>query len=95
MEFEWNEKKAVGNRDRHGVDFEEAKTVFDDPLAVIFDDEYHSVDERREIIVGHSRGDRLLLVCFVERGRAVRIISARPATPKERRDYEENTHFRP
>lgn len=73
--------------------FDEAETVFDDPLALIFDDEWHSTNEEREIIVGHSDLNRLLLVCFTERDSAVRIISAREATYKEHRDYEENASF--
>ena len=54
MEFAWNESKAATNLQKHGVSFEEAKTVFDNPLAVIFDDEIHSIDQQREIIIGHS-----------------------------------------
>lgn len=90
MDFEWDEGKADSNVLKHGVEFEEASTVFADPLAAIFDDERHSEDERREIIVGYSQSYRLLLVSFTERGGAVRIISARLASRKERRDYEEN-----
>ncbi|HAX76506.1 MAG TPA: hypothetical protein DCY88_11865 [Cyanobacteria bacterium UBA11372] len=89
MEFEWDEAKAAANLKKHGVSFEEAKTVFDNPLAVIFDDEAHSVDEKREIIIGHSQQNRLLLVSFTERPNTIRIISARLATRKEREDYEE------
>ena len=69
---------------------DEALTVFAEPLARIFDDEDHSVDERREIIIGHSVRVRLLVVCFSERGDTVRIFSARRATRRERGDYEEN-----
>jgi uncharacterized DUF497 family protein len=72
------------------VSFDEALTVFADPLARIFDDEDHSVDEQREIIIGHSVGRRLLVVCFSAREDIVRIFSARRATKRERRDYEEN-----
>lgn len=90
MEFEWDESKAAANLKKHGVSFEEAKSVFDNPLALIFDDEAHAFDERREIIIGHSRKNRLLLVCFTERPSAIRIISARLATRREREDYEEN-----
>lgn len=90
MEFEWNESKAAANIRKHGVSFEEAKTVFDNLMAVIFDDEAHSVDEQREIIVGHSRKNRLLLVSFTERFNAIRIISARPVTRRESEDYEQN-----
>lgn len=90
MDFEWDESKAAANLKKHGVSFEEAKTVFDNPLALIFDDEAHSINEQREIIIGHSRKNRLLLVCFTERPGTIRIISARIATRKEREDYEEN-----
>jgi uncharacterized protein len=89
LEFEWDQTKAAGNRRKHGVSFEEAATVFGDPLAVIFDDESHSTDEQREIIIGPSERSRLLLVCFTMRGETVRIISARKATKQEKRDYEE------
>ncbi|QZZ20739.1 MULTISPECIES: BrnT family toxin [Cyanophyceae] len=90
MKFEWDQSKAASNLKKHGVSFEEAKTVFDNPLAVIFDDEAHSVDEQREIIIGHSRQNRLLLIAFTERSGNVRIISARLATRNEREDYEQN-----
>jgi uncharacterized DUF497 family protein len=90
LEFEWDSKKASANRKKHGVTFEEATTVFGDPLAAIFDDEGHSIGELREIIIGHSDQDRLLLVSFMERGETIRIISARCATKRERHDYEEN-----
>jgi uncharacterized DUF497 family protein len=55
MEFEWDESKAVANLKKHGVSFEEARTIFDNPLALIFDDEAHSQEEQREIIIGHSQ----------------------------------------
>ena len=90
MEFEWDESKAKANLTKHGVSFEEAKTVFDNVLAVIFDDEAHSVGERREIIIGHSRNNCLLLISFTERSNIIRIISARLATRREREDYEQN-----
>jgi uncharacterized protein len=92
MKFEWDNNKAQVNVDKHGVSFEEAQTVFADPLAAIFDDEGHSDEESREIIVGHSIGNRLLLVCFTQRSEVVRLISARPATKRERKDYEENVN---
>ena len=72
------------------VSFEEALTVFNDPLARIFDDEDHSIEEQREIIIGHSAKDRSLVVCFTAQGESVRIFSARTATRRERKDYEEN-----
>ena len=90
MEFEWDQSKAIANLKKHGISFEEAKTVFDNPLAVIFDDEAHSIDERREIILGHSQQNRLLLIAFTERSSSIRIITARIATHKEREDYEQN-----
>lgn len=89
MQFEWNPEKAESNLKKHEVDFSEAETVFGDPLAKIFDDDKHSSDEKREIIIGHSVQKRILLVSFTEREKdTVRIISARLATPKERRNYE-------
>ena len=89
VRFEWDRRKAAANLRRHGVSFDEAVSVFANPLARIFDDEDHDDDERRELIVGHSVGHRLLVICFTARGRGVRIISARKATPNEREDYEE------
>ena len=89
--FEWDEHKAQTNRIKHGVSFDEASSVFDDSLAKIFDDELHSGDEHREIIVGHSIKRRLLLVCFTERpNERIRIVSARLPTARERKAYEEN-----
>jgi hypothetical protein len=94
VRFEWNKDKAAANLEKHGVSFDEASTVFDDPLAYIFDDEDHSAEEHREIIIGHSSQDRLLLTCFVERLEdVIRIFSARLATKKERQTYEENLTF--
>jgi uncharacterized protein len=89
--YEWDPSKAVTNLQKHGVGFEEAQALFDNPLALIFDDPLHSIDERREIIIGHSDRSRLLLVSFTERPQAVRIISARPVTAQERQDYERNS----
>jgi len=95
LRFEWDKKKAAANLQKHGVSFDEAVTVFDDRLAYIFDDEDHSEAEAREIIIGYSQRNRLLLVCFVERViNVIRIISARLATKKERRDYEKNAKRR-
>ena len=91
LQFEWDKDKAASNLKKHKVSFDEASTVFDDPLAYIFDDEDHSEEEHREIIIGHSILRRLLLVCFTERiENLIRIFSARKATRKERKDYEEN-----
>jgi len=90
FEFEWDPKKAEENLKNHRVAFEEALTIFADPLARIFDDPDHSTDETREIIVGHSEKQRLLLVSFTERAPKVRIIGARKATKRERQDYEQD-----
>ena len=89
VEFEWDPAKAIANLAKHGVTFEEALTVFMDATARIHADPDHSEAERREIIVGHSIHQRLLLVSFAERGERVRLINARRATKRERRDYEE------
>jgi uncharacterized protein len=90
MEFEWDDAKAASNELKHGVSFAEAATAFADPLAAIFPDEDHSNGETREILVGYSERGRLLLVSFTERPPNIRIISARAATPTERRNHEEN-----
>jgi uncharacterized DUF497 family protein len=90
LKFEWDPRKAVTNRSKHGVSFQEALTAFADPLARIFDDEEHSIKEQREIIIGHSAEERLLVVCFTAQGESVRIFSARKATRRERKEYEEN-----
>jgi uncharacterized protein len=93
VQFEWDGRKAASNLKKHRVSFEEARTVFRDPLARIFADEEHSGDESREIIIGHSILNRLVVVCFIERRDRIRVVSARTATPRERKDYEENTTF--
>jgi hypothetical protein len=87
--FQWDPRKAASNLKRHGVSFQEAISVFSNPLARIFDDEDHATDERREIIIGHSARERLLLTVFTEHEGVIRIISARKATKNERKDYEE------
>ncbi len=90
LKFEWDPKKAAANLSKHGVSFEEGVTVFADPLARIFHDEHHSAEEQREIIIGHSARNCLLVACFTERAESVRIFSVRTATASERKDYEEN-----
>ncbi len=88
MRFDWDDAKAAANLNKHGVSFEEAESVFGDPLARIFDDDVHSYEERRNAIFGHSDQNRLLIVSFTERADdTIRIISARSATPKESRRY--------
>jgi len=91
--FEWDDDKARANQIKHGISFDEASTVFDDSLARIFDDAVHSLNERREIIIGQSMNERLLLVSFATRpSEMIRIISARAPTKKERKDYEESVN---
>jgi uncharacterized DUF497 family protein len=86
--FVWDKKKAAENQRKHGISFEEASTVFYDPLSATFDDPDHSIGEHRMITVGLSSRHRLLIVSYVERGKHVRIISARPATAHERKRHE-------
>jgi uncharacterized DUF497 family protein len=88
VEFEWDEQKNHTNWQKHGVSFEEATTVFGDPLSVTIDDPIHSTSEDRFVIIGMSAHRRLLVVIFTERGNHIRIISARDATRRERRNYE-------
>ena len=89
MIFEWNPEKAVSNFAKHNVSFEEASTVFGDPLSETFDDPDHSFEEQRFIIIGHSENGRLLFVSHTDDGKTVRIISAREVTSAERNQYEE------
>lgn len=89
MDFEWDEQKAAGNLEKHGVTFEEAVSVFRDPLYIDFYDPDHSIDEHRYLIIGQSVAGRLLIVSYTERDQGVRLISAREATSPERRAYEE------
>ena len=90
MEYNWDKNKAVANLSKHGISFEEAKTVFDDPLYVDFYDPDHSSGEHRFILLGQSAQGRLLFVSYMERNNTIRLISAREATPSERRAYEQN-----
>lgn len=91
LRFVWDPRKETLNQRKHHVGFVEALTVFADPLALVFDDPANSLGERRELIIGNSSRPRLLLVVFTERdGDTLRIISARPATSRERHDYEES-----
>ena len=89
MQFEWDPEKAASNLAKHGVSFEEAATVFGDPLGRITGDPRHSEDEERFVLLGFSQQQSLLAVMFAERDEAIRIISARRATSRERRDYEQ------
>lgn len=89
MEFEWDKGKAESNLIKHGVSFDEAKTVFDNPLYVDFYDPNHSENEDRYLIVGESARGRLLIISYTERGNQTRLISARETTKTERETYEE------
>lgn len=89
MRFDWDKNKAAGNLAKHKVSFEEAATVFGDPLSDTFDDPDHSADERRFLIIGHSEAGKLLFVSHTDDGEIVRIISARELTRAEREAYEQ------
>jgi uncharacterized DUF497 family protein len=87
--FEWDAAKAAANFRKHGVTFEEAVTVFGDPLAVNMPDPAHSEFEERYLVLGMSNLQRLLVVAYAERGDRTRLITAREANRRERNDYEE------
>ena len=89
MRFSWDPKKAADNLEKHGVSFEEARTVFQEDYFIAFADPDHSIDERRFIILGMSISNRLLVVSYTERNGRIRIISTREATRRERKYYEE------
>ena len=93
LNFEWNEQKAKINKNKHGVSFEEANTVFSDPLSLTIDDPLHSRSEQRFIIIGRSIRQRTVVVVYVERRNKIRIISARLATSREKKTYEENNYY--
>jgi uncharacterized protein len=90
MRFIWDQKKASSNLAKHGVSFQEATTVFGDPLSHSFLDPDHSRDEQRFIIIGASEQGRILVVAHTDDEELVRIINAREATPGERKSYEED-----
>jgi uncharacterized DUF497 family protein len=91
LRFEWDAAKALANATKHGVGFEEASTVFSDPLSSTVPDPRHSQGEARFAILGESAEGRLLAVFFTERGTDIRIISAREATRRERDSYAHGT----
>ena len=90
LTFEWDPQKAESNIEKHGVSFEEASTVFRDPLSLTIDDPLHSTAEERMVQIGISHKNRLLVVVHTERGDKIRILSARKAIKKERNNYESN-----
>lgn len=87
--FQWDRGKAAANALKHGVTFREAATAFGDPFGHVISDPRHSLEEERFVLLGRSLRGRLLAIMFTERGDALRIISARTATQRERRDHEE------
>ena len=91
MEFEWNPDKAGANFKKHGVPFTEGSTVFGDPLSITFPDPAHSINESRYITIGLSRNGKLLILAHKDRNKRLRIISAREATRKEKRFYEQGS----
>jgi len=91
--FEWDRYKAEANLRKHGISFEEAQTVFTDPLSLTLPDPDHTEDEERFIDIGVSNNYRVLVVVYTERGQRIRLISARKATPVERKQYEEEETY--
>jgi uncharacterized DUF497 family protein len=89
LEFEWDQDKAKRNIKKHGVSFEEAMTVFADPLSLTIHDPDHSDEEDRYVILGDSNRRRLLVVVFTDREERIRINTASVATRQERKKYEE------
>jgi hypothetical protein len=89
--FEWDPEKADANLQKHAVSFDEASTVFGDPLSLLMPDPDHSADEERYLVLGMSGHRKLLVVAFAERPPNTRLISARRATRAERKRYEEKT----
>jgi uncharacterized DUF497 family protein len=88
--FAWDSGKAVANFRKHGIDFREAATIFDDPLSTTYPDVDHSASERRFVMIGASAPRRILVVAYTEQDEGIRIISARLATRREKRFYEES-----
>ena len=88
--FEWDGRKAKGNRAKHQVSFEEAATVFGDPLSLTVPDPLHPEQESRFVTIGRSHQGRTLVVVHTDRGETIRIISARVASCGERKQYEES-----
>ena len=88
MRFEWDPEKAAASLAKHGVSFDEASTVFGDPLATTVEDLEHSEDEERFLTTGLSARQRVVIVWHTDREDTVRIVGAREATSRERRIYE-------
>ena len=91
LEFEWDERKATANYSKHGVSFDEAKTVFSDPHSITIADADHSTDEERYVDIGLSSQGQILIVVYTERASRIRIISCRRASLRERETYEQQS----
>jgi len=91
LEFTWDPKKAEFNRRKHGVDFLEAVTAFDDPMSTTISDPDHALGEHRFLLIGQTSKARLIVVSHTERGHSIRLINARRATRRERTQYEEGS----
>jgi uncharacterized protein len=87
--FEWDPVKAESVSRKHGITFEDAATVFADPFAITIPDLLHSIDEDRYVTIGATQRNRVLVVSHTPRGSRIRLITARPAEPDERREYEQ------
>jgi len=90
LRFVWDREKAAANLRKHAVSFDDAATAFGDPLSIAITDPEHSVGEERWLLLGQSATGRLLVVAHTEHRDEIRIISARPATRRERQNYEED-----
>ena len=88
LNFQWDPSKAASNLEKHGLSFDEASTAFGDPLSRAISDPAHSEDEERYLLLGLTYSGRLVVVSFVDRDETVRLISARPASRRERKTYE-------
>ena len=92
IKFEWDENKNRTNPQKHGISFDEAKTVFYDENAILFDDPEHSREEERFLIIGVTTNEKICIVshCYKDNDKKIRLISARKATKSERKTYLEN-----
>ena len=90
LKFEWDENKDQANQRKHGISFEEAKTIFQDPFSITINDPIHSIDEERFIDIGLSNKLRLLVVVYTETDSVIRLISSRKATSNEQKTYEQS-----
>ena len=89
LTFEWDEEKANTNLRKHQISFEEAKTVFNDPMSITIANPDHSINEERYVDIGISSQGQILVVVYTERGETIRVISCRKATRREQRAYEQ------